>query len=51
MADTNSEDSKDLQEIQKQKLEQKVRKEEMATWKPGKGQKKEVENAVRSEVQ
>mgnify|MGYP000029401740 CR=1 FL=1 len=50
MADINSEDFKDLQEIQKQKTDQKIKKEEMATWTPGKGLNKEVKNDVRSKI-
>lgn len=50
MTDVNSEDFKDLQEIRKQKNEQKMKKEEMATWKPNKGLEKEVKNGVRSKV-
>lgn len=50
MTNVNSEDFKDLQEIRKQKNEQKMKKEEMATWKPNKGLKKEVEDGIRSKV-
>jgi hypothetical protein len=50
MTDTNLEDFKDLQEIRKQKNEQKTKEEEMATWKLGKGLKKELDNGVRSKV-
>lgn len=50
MADIHSEDFKDLQEIQKQKLEKKIKKEEMEKWEPGKGLKKEDKNDVRSQV-
>jgi glutamate formiminotransferase len=50
MTDVNSDDFKDLQEIRKQKNEQKIKKEKMATWKPNIGLKKEVEDGVRSKV-
>ena len=50
MTNVNSEDFTDLQEIRKQKNEQKMKKEKMATWKPNKGLKKEVKDGIRSKV-
>ena len=51
MADSNSEDLKDLQEIQRQKFEKKIKKEEMETWTPDKGLKKKWKPDVRSKIQ
>lgn len=51
MVDVNSEDFKDLQEIQKQKIEKKIKKEEMEKWTPGKGLERENKNGLRSTVQ
>ena len=44
MNNDNLDDFKDIQEIRKQKLENKNKKEEMAKWKFGKGLTKESGN-------
>ena len=44
MKNNAKEDLKDMQEVKKQKEEQELSKEDMATWEPGNGVKKKEEN-------
>ena len=44
MKNNAKEDLKDMQEVKKQKEEQELSKEDMATWEPGNGVKKKEKN-------